>query len=248
MEKDEVYYAEESPQMIDAYKKARDTFKYFWRELWWEQRRIVPALEMACVKVKFEQKRPDTTPMVEHMWIDDIDFDGIHLKGFLLNSPDYLTNYKEGDLVEIPVTEISDWLFAINGKAYGGFTIQVMRGEMDKRERKEHDKAWGLDFGDPDYIQVAYEQDKNPENLVEHPMCKNVRESLMQFLSQHPGELSAKDESGYTMLHREAVAGNKACVEVLLEMGADRNARTNSGHTASDLAEIMQWEHLSPVL
>lgn len=248
MEKDEIYYVEESPQMLDAYKMAQSTFKYFWRELWWEYRRIVPALNLACVKVKFQQEQPNGSPIIEHMWIDDIDFDGIHIKGFLLNNPDELTNYKEGDFVEIPICEISDWLFAINNKAYGGFTIQVLRAEMNKKEQKKHDQAWGLDFGDPAHIQVVYEQDKNPENLVEHPMCQNMGEGLKEFLTQNPSELTKKDEDGYTMLHRETVAGNKACVELLLEMGADRDAKTNSGYTASDLAKIMQWEHLISIL
>jgi len=76
------------------------------------------------------------------MWIDDIDFGGVNIKGFLMNQPNQLTNINEGDFVEIPVCEISDWLFAINDKAYGGFTIQVLRAEMDKKERKKHDEAW----------------------------------------------------------------------------------------------------------
>ena len=248
MKKNDVYFADESPQMLDAYRKAQSTFKYFWREVWWERRRIVPGLNFACVKMKFHQEHSSGSPVVEHMWINDIDFDGIHVKGFLVNQPDVLTNIKEGDFVEIPLCEISDWLFAIEKKAYGGFTIQVLRAAMDKKDRKKHDKAWGLKFGEPDRIQVVFEEDKHPENLIEHPMSKNMGESLKEFLTQHPNELTQKDEFGYTMLHREAIAGNKTCVEILLHMGADITAKTNSGHTASDFAKKMEWEHLISIL
>lgn len=247
MEENDIYFTEDTPQMIDAYKKAQSTFKYFWREAWWERRRIVPALELACVQAKFQQEQSSGLPIVEYMWLNDIDFDGIHVKGVLINNPDRLSNVKEGDRVEIPLCEISDWLFVINKKSYGGFTIQVLRAEMDKKERKEHDKAWGLDFGKPDKIQVVFEQDKRIENLVEHPMSKNMGKSLEEFLSQHPEELTRKDEFGYTMLHRETIAGNRGCIEILLRMGADITARTNSGYTASDFAKKLEWEHLIPI-
>jgi len=36
------------PEMQRAYEQARATFKYFWRELAWERRRVVPALDLAC--------------------------------------------------------------------------------------------------------------------------------------------------------------------------------------------------------
>ena len=248
METNDIIFADESPQMLEAYKKAQGTFKYFWREVWWERRRIVPALDLVCVKTKFHQEQSSGSPIVEHMWFNDIDFDGIHVRGILLNQPNQLTNIKQGDSVDIPLGEITDWLFTIDEKAYGGFTIQVLRKAMDKNELEEHDKAWGLDFGDPDNIQVVFEQDEHPENLIEHPMSKVMGPSLKDFLSKHPEELTKKDDSGYTMLHWETIAGNKTCVEILLEMGADVAARTNSGYTASDFAKKMEWEHLIPIL
>lgn len=248
MEKSDVYFAEDSAQMIDAYKKAQSTFRYFWREAWWERRRIVPALDLECVQAKFQQEQASGLPIVEYMWLDDISFDGIHVKGSLINRPEQLTNIKEGDIVEIPLSQISDWLFAIHKRTYGGFTIQVLRAGMGKKERKEHDKAWGLDFGDPDKIQIAYEEDKHPENLVEHPMSINMGKSLEAFLTQHPEELTQKDECGYTMLHREAIAGNRTCIEILLQMGADITAKTDSGYTAFDFAKELKWDHLIPIL
>ncbi len=250
MAKKDVFFAEgDSPKMMEAYKKAQETFKYFWRELSWEYRRIVPALDLACVKVAFSQKLNESDePIVEHMWINEINFDGEKIYGKLINDPNELTNVKNGDSVEIPVDQISDWLFCTQGKTYGGYTIQAMRSEMNTKERKEHDNAWGLNFGDYNDILVAYEQKEKPENLIEHPMSGNMKDSLIDFLKQNPDELLSKDEFGYTFLHNETISGNKTSVEVLLQSGMDKNEKTNNGKTALDFARLLNWEHIIPIL
>jgi len=248
MERDDIVFAKTSDQLLDAPKKARDTFRYFWRELYWERRRIVPALDLACVKVAFRQEDPPNQPKEEFMWIADIDFDGISIKGTLISTPGILTNIKNGDFVDIPLEEINDWLFATGRKAYGGFTIQVMRADMSEEDRKSHDEAWGLDFGDYNNVLLAYQQEEHPENLIEHPMCRNMKDSFVDFINQHPNELAYKDERGYTMLHREAIAGNKLIVEILLQMGAAADAKTADGFTAADFAKKLEWQHIIPIL
>lgn len=123
-----------------------------------------------------------------------------------------------------------------------------MRSEMNIDELNEHDDAWGLNFGDFNNILVVYEQEEHPENLIEHPMSKNMKESLIGFLKQYPDELTQKDEQGYTLLHKETIAGNLSSVEVLLQSGANPNEITNNGNTALDFARILSWEHLIPLL
>lgn len=265
MKNQEIFFAKgDSPKMIEAFKNAQETFKYFWRELSWESRRIVPALTVACVKVAFSQNKDGNDgPTVEHMWINDIDFDGEQITGILINDPDELTNIQNGDEVAIPLNQISDWLFAIQGslpkglsklfsssqpKTYGGFTIQAMRSEMTDKERKEHDKAWGLDFGDFNEVLLVNEQKEKPENLIEHPMSKNMKEKLQDFLKQNPNEIAYQDEDGFSLLHRETIAGNKTSVSVLLESGVNKDMKTNHGKTALDIAKQLNWEHLIPVL
>lgn len=242
-----VFYADgENPKMIEAYKKAQETFKYFWRELSWEYRRIVPGLDVACVKLAFTQDIDGET-VVEHMWINDVNFDGETIYGVLVNDPDELTNVNNGDEIAIPIDQISDWLFASQGKTYGAFTIQAMRSEMSDEDRESHDEAWGLDFGDFNDIHVVFEQKEKPENLEEHPMSKNMKESLIEFLKENPSEINSQDELGYTFLHREAIAGNSTSVEVLLQSGADKNAQNHLGKTALDYAKAFNWEHLIPL-
>nr|WP_199000315.1 DUF2314 domain-containing protein [Flavobacterium sp. ASV13] len=247
MADNKIYFAKgDSPKMIDAFERAQNTFKYFWRELSWEYRRIVPGLDVACVKVAFSQEFEDETA-VEHMWINDIEFDGETIKGILINTPNELTNIDNGDHVEIPLNQISDWLFASEGKTYGGFTIQTMRSEMSDQERAEHDEAWGLDFDDYNNIRLVYKQDENPESLIEHPMSINMKDSLVDFLKQNPKELLS-DDLGYNFLHRETIAGNVTLVEVLLDLGIDKEAKTKNGKTSLDFAKELNWEHIIPVL
>src|SRR5258708_28935318 len=82
------------PEMQRAYENARATFRYFWREGAWERRRIVPALDLACVKAPFSDGEQGTrtkdTPEVEHMWLSEVDFDGQFVSGVLLNAPNWL--------------------------------------------------------------------------------------------------------------------------------------------------------------
>ncbi|MFD0700373.1 DUF2314 domain-containing protein [Myroides pelagicus] len=253
MEETKVFFASgEEQKMIDAFKKAQDTFKYFWRELYWDNRRIVKGLDMASVKVAFTQEFEDQEgnayTEVEHMWIGDVFFDGLYIYGALLNEPNVLTNVQEGESVGVTIDQISDWLFLIEGKAYGGFTVQAMRSDMSEQELKAHDDAWGIDFGDFNDIHVVYKQNEQPENLVEHPMSRSMKESLVGFLDQHPDEITLIDEDGFTFLHREAIAGNLSTIEVLLEKGADKTMKSEDGKTALEYAQLLNWEHIIPVL
>ena len=156
-ESDRIVYVEPNDKLRVASEKAQQSFKYFWRELYWERRRIVPAHNFAMVKIPFQQKFNDSDePIVEHMWVDQIVFDGENIKGKLVNSPNDLTNVKNGDIITRRIDEIGDWMFAIGDKPYGGFTVQAMRSDINESERKNHDKAWGLDFGDYNDILIVY--------------------------------------------------------------------------------------------
>lgn len=249
MSEPKIFYSEADDDMLKAFNKAQETFKYFWRELSWEYRRIAPALELACVKVAFSQNTPDPErPLVEHMWINEVGFDGDNVSGVLINEPNAISNVKNGQRVQIPLTHISDWLFASQGKTYGGFTIQLMRSKMNDKERKDHDRAWGLDFGDFHSVWLVRDQSEHPENLREHPMSINMKDSLIDFLKKNPGELTYKDERGYTLLHRETIAGNRTSVEVLLNAGFDKDAMTHTEKNALDFARQLDWADIVALL
>jgi len=243
-----VFYADgEDEAILKAFEQARKSFRYFWRELYWERLRIVPALSFACVKVAFSQELNGSTE-VEHMWVNDVYFDGERVCGVLVNDPNVLSNVKNGDEVAVPLEQISDWMFAIEGKTYGGFSVQAMRKAMSQSERAEHDEAWGLNFGDPDVVLMAYEQQEHPQNLTEHPMSVNTKENFEEFLRGYPDEITRADDEGYTMLHHEAIAGNRTRIELLLAKGADKNAKNIHGKTALDYARALGWDHVAEAL
>ncbi|MFH6998551.1 DUF2314 domain-containing protein [Flavobacterium sp. FlaQc-57] len=239
---------EDNLKMTEAYEQAQSTFKYFWREVSWDYRRIVPALDLSCVKVAFSESFEDSDEtVVEHMWITDVEFDGDVIKGILINTPNDLKNISNGDIVKIELNQVSDWLFSIAGETYGGFTIHAMKTEMNDEEKAEYYDAWGLDFDDCSTIKIAHKQGEKPENIIEHPMSINMKESLIDFLTQNPNELLS-DQAGYNFLHRETIAGNLTLVKVLLNLGIDKNIRTKHGKTALDFAKQLNWEHIIPVL
>ena len=249
----------DDPEMQLAYRNARANFCYFWREIAWERRRIVPALDLTCAKAPFfddtAADREEDAPEAEQMWFSEVDFDGEFVSGVLLNKPNWLKSVKEGDAVRKPLEEISDWMYAIEGEVYGAYTVNLMRSRMAPRERKEHDNAWGLKFGDPEAIRVVPIEKKSGgllkswfgkqkvENIEkqEHPMSEAMASSLKESLDGDPTMSVEKDDNGWTLLHHQALAGSAATVKVLLENGADPNAVTNQGKTSLELAKSLGW-------
>ena len=250
------------PEMQQAYATARETFGHFWREVSWERRRIVPALDLACVKAPFSDgdgPRDDGNPEVEEMWMSEVGFDGRFVTGTLLNTPNWLETVAAGDSVGVPRGDMSDWMYAISGEVFGAHTVNLMRSRMDRAARRDHDAAWGLDFGDPAKIRLAPEPKKGGGLLKgwfakadagdgEHPMSAAMAPSLQEQLAGDPGRATAKDDEGWTLLHHEALAGNAATVEVLLEAGADPDAVTDGGMTALRLAKSLGWDKVVALL
>jgi uncharacterized protein len=261
-EKSKVFMFDNSdPEMQRAYRKAQETFRYFWRELAWERRRLIPGLDLACVKAPFSDAAEPTpgNPDVEQMWLDQVDFDGKFVSGVLLNNPNWLKSVKAGDSARLPLDEISDWMYAIGGEVYGAYTVNLMRSRMGQRERQEHDAAWGLDFGDPQKIRIVPEPKKSggflkswfgkkETGIGEHPMSEAMAPKLKTDLAKNPSMLHAKDDKGWTLLHQQALAGSTATVRVLLDAGADPNAKTDHGMTPLQLAQTLEWDNVVALL
>jgi len=247
-------------QIAKATQDALGTFKFFWRELSWEYRRIVPGLSLAAVKVSFPVKKKwfRKSPETEIMWVNEIYFDGIEIKGKLLNDSQWLNNINSGDTVSLKYTELIDWMYVIDEKVYGAFTVHAIRSKMQEVERNQHDAAWGLNFGDYSNIALApsvivsgnkelqydYTQsivDTAVLEMSEHAMSVNMRTSIAEQLSSHPDLVNSIDSEGWTLLQREALAGNLSPIEILCKNGADKSLKNPFGETALDLAIKMDW-------
>ncbi|HMR04604.1 MAG TPA: DUF2314 domain-containing protein [Polyangiaceae bacterium] len=225
----------EDPSMEAASVAARKTFRYFWRELSWEARRIVPGFDLTIAKAAFAEG-----DKVEHMWFSEIDFDGERVYGTLLNSPNELRDLHAGDDVAIALGHLEDWMLA-GAAVLGGFTVHAMRSQMSDEDRSSHDQAWGLPFGDPKRIAL-------PPDGDDHPMALNMADKLVEALTDNAAAFLAPDDQGWTMLHREALAGNRNVCALLIEHGANVNAKTADGKTPRSLAETLDWQRVIDVL
>ena len=100
------FVSSDEDYMQRAFEQARESFRYFWRELYWERRRIVPGLDYAMVKICFLDTI-NGEEVGEHMWINDVEFDGETIYGTLVNEPDTVQNVKVGDQVGVKKSPIT---------------------------------------------------------------------------------------------------------------------------------------------
>lgn len=105
------FHEGDDPEIAKASEDARKTFQYFWKQVSCDFNRIVPALEIACVKAAFSDDDSDPNAHVEH-----INYDGAIIRGNLTNSPNALKSVKNGDAVECKVEEVSDWICVLAGR------------------------------------------------------------------------------------------------------------------------------------
>jgi uncharacterized protein YegJ (DUF2314 family) len=261
-------FDDNDPEMQQASLAAQESFRFFWRELSWERCRIIPGLDMTMVKLPFtDGPRTDGNSDFEYMWVGDIGFDGDDVSGALLNSPNWLTSVEQGQSVSMPFGHLLDWMMTVDGRAYGGFTVNLMRSRMDERERQQHDQAWGLDFRDPIDVQVEIHQQPKPKAgsiaglfgrsaspqaapaaFSDHPMCVNMIPQIEAQLQADRGIANTISDDGWTMLHHEALSGNLGVVKLLISYGADPAAGTPNGYTAAQLAQKIGWTEISDFL
>jgi ankyrin repeat protein len=94
------------------------------------------------------------------------------------------------------------------------------------------------------------ERDKN-HNSALHRAVENNNLAIVQLLIEHKANVHAKNNIGYTPLHKAADNGNfnTEIAQLLINAGANVNAKTEAYHTPLDLA--VQWIHIvqnNPIL
>ena len=226
------FHKTDDPELLQASQQARDTFRSFWNQISLDFNRIIPALDMASLKVPFSDDLLDPESPIEHMWVNQITFDGIQIQGVLLNAPNWLKSIGQGDEVRFPLAQISDWLCVLDGKVYGAHTIQLIRARMNSLERTEYDQAWGLDFPSPDTVLIP-ERNQKFEDVIAN--------LIVEQIAEEPAITRSKFDHGRTLLHLEALYGRTPSVRVLLERGASPIARCDRGWTPLDYAQSLEW-------
>lgn len=256
-------------ELVEACRQAQETFRLFWREVWWERHRIIPAFDYMIVKLPFaDDPWNESDTEGEHMWINDVAFDGQTLSGVLINSPKWLQSVSAGDHVSAPLEQLEDWIYVCDGKAYGAFTVQAIRLGMSASERREHDEAWEVDFGDPrrPRIETYAKQDKPAKSHfgsfgskrqtvssasdghVDHPTCREMLETYEVQLTKDASIAVSQDDDGWTHLHWESMGGSLCIVKLLVEYGANPRVKTPQGMNAIDLAKVMGWNEITRFL
>ncbi len=160
-------------------------------------------------------------------------------------------------------------MYVTGGDVYGGFTVDLLRSRMAKGERKQHDAAWGFDFGEvgvvplvpPEYIgdpplkkkkglfSLKGESKSTPQDYAkvaaaEHPMSVNMREPLDKALTEDPQMVHQADDRGYNFIHQLSLAGSWDGVDVCLQHGADPNKVAPNGMTPVALAKCLGWKRV----
>lgn len=82
----------------------------------------------------------------EHIWVDNLRYEGAQLAGSLANQPVEFTGMSLGSRVVIDEAIISDWMMVRGGLAYGGSTMRVM---PDKLPREDADALCAFLAKDP---------------------------------------------------------------------------------------------------
>lgn len=113
----------DDPELNAAMKEARRRLPEFRRALEKDSQRKIPVMDGPLVKAGF--KSP-VTGAIEHMWIEDVRFEGERIVGRLANEPENIPGLTQGRWVSMPLDDVSDWVYREGKRTIGGFTIRVM--------------------------------------------------------------------------------------------------------------------------
>lgn len=77
---------------------------------------------------------------VEHIWLNDVRFDGHRFHGKVDNEPVDIKGVSLGEDVAVWPNEISDWMYIQDGRLVGGYTISAMCRTMSPAEKKQFEE------------------------------------------------------------------------------------------------------------
>ncbi|MDR1901491.1 MAG: DUF2314 domain-containing protein [Treponema sp.] len=87
-----------------------------------------------CVKYGFDADRESGFDK-EYLWLSSISFrDGFYF-GKIMNIPQYISYFKQGDTVPFIIDDIVDWMYQDNGKIAGGKSIKYLIEQIAEQDR-----------------------------------------------------------------------------------------------------------------
>jgi uncharacterized protein YegJ (DUF2314 family) len=137
------YTRSDDPALERAYAKARATHQ-----------QLVAALQNPKPEQKgFAVKKPFPTPKGgrEHIWINDLTWDGTKFVGKINNEPVDTTAVKLGDQVTVTPMELTDWMYIDGKKLVGGYTLRVLHFKESPAQQKAFTDKTGLEIPPVDF-------------------------------------------------------------------------------------------------
>jgi uncharacterized protein YegJ (DUF2314 family) len=86
-----------------------------------------------ALKVKIEDKQG-----VEYFWATSLRHQDDKLFGTINNDPEIVKSVKLGQEIEVPESDVSDWMFMRDGKMFGNYTLRVLFKQMPKAEVEKY--------------------------------------------------------------------------------------------------------------
>lgn len=82
----------------------------------------------------------------EHIWLDQVSWDGEFFHGNIANEPLNTKEVSLGQKIKIKKDDISDWMIIDGGILKGGYTIRALRSRMSDKEKKDFDASVDFKF------------------------------------------------------------------------------------------------------
>jgi uncharacterized protein YegJ (DUF2314 family) len=120
-----VSVSEEDSEMNAAIAKARGSLPRFWQAF------DHPGAGESDFSLKVKITDPKGT---EHFWVTDVERKDGKILGTINNDAEIVGSVKLGDRIPIPEADISDWMYMLNGKMYGNYTMRPLFKTMSPSE------------------------------------------------------------------------------------------------------------------
>jgi uncharacterized protein len=127
-----------------ASQRARETFTTFVEQF----RKRDPNCSIFIVKVFYQD--PKVPGGGEHLWMTVRSATDNSAVGVITSRPIFISVVKSGDVVEVQLSQLSDWLYVRSGRAVGAYTVQLLRSRMTAEQKMQHDSTYPFSFDQVD--------------------------------------------------------------------------------------------------
>ena len=120
---------DEDAAMNAAIAKARAALPAFWAAM------ADPAPDTEGYALKVAIRDGDN---VEHFWASDIQRQDGRISAVIANEPQTVRTVQEGQRIDVPESDISDWRYKRKGKIVGNETMRVLLNYMPAEEAAQY--------------------------------------------------------------------------------------------------------------